>query len=260
MGMYFKYVRQQLKISVQYRSATFIMMGVSLLTSAAGLFGTYMLFLKFDNIGGYSFNDVLLTYSIVLMVFSISELLFRGFDQFDMLIMNGDLDKFMIKPRSIFLQVLGSKIEMGKLGRVILSVGVLIFAVMRSSIEWNFLKIITLILMVISGCIIFLSVFLLSSSVNIFTIKGNEFINIFTNGGRELCSYPLDIYAKELKNFFTFIIPYGCFNYLPLHFLLDMPKATILGNMLSPVYGMLFFIPCLLIFNWSLTKYTSSGT
>ena len=114
--------------------------------------------------------------------------------------------------------------------------------------------------MVLSGVVIFLGVFFLSSSFTIFTVTGNEVVNIFTHGGKELTEYPLDIYKKAFKKFFTFIIPFACFNYLPLHFILSKPSATIWLNMLSPVYGMLFIIPCYFVFKWSLTKYSSTGT
>ena len=260
MKMFFKYVVQQLKISLQYRSATFMMMFVGFVSSLASLFGIILLFDRFSNIGGYTLEQVLLLFSLVLLVFSICEFVFRGFDLFENLVRSGDLDQLFIRPRSIFLQVLGYKMEFGKIGRVVLSVGVLIFATINSGIEWDTLKIITLLLMILCGIFVFLGIFLLSSSVNIFMIQGNEFVNIFTNGGRDISSYPLDIFNKFIKNFFTFIIPFSAFNFIPLQFLIGNPDATIFGNMLVPVYGMLFIVPCYFVFKWALTKYSSSGT
>jgi ABC-2 type transport system permease protein len=194
------------------------------------------------------------------MVFAISEFLFRGFDLFDQLIIKGELDVLFLRPRGMVLQILGHKIEFGKLGRVFFSLAVLIYVILTTQIAWTFLKLATIVLMIISGVVIFLGVFMLSSSVTIFTIRGNEFVNIFTNGGKELTEYPLDIYKKFFTKFFTFFVPFACFNYLPLHFILSKPSASILINMLSPIYGMLFIIPCYFIFKWALTKYTSTGT
>lgn len=260
MKMYLQYIKMQLKGSLQYRASTFLMMIVQVFSSVATLIGIYMLFLRFDTIAGYTFNEVLLTYGVILLVFSLCEFLFRGFDQFEKLIITGELDKLLIKPRSIFLQVLGYKIEFGKLGRVTLSTLVLIYAAVNLSVEWNALKFLTLVSMIISGVVIYLGVFLLSSSFCIFTVQGTEVVNIITNGGRETASYPLDIYNKFFTKIFTFLIPFACFNYLPLQYLLNYENATILKNMLAPYYGMLFVIPCYLIFRWSLTKYKSTGS
>ena len=114
--------------------------------------------------------------------------------------------------------------------------------------------------MIICGIVIFLSLFLLGASWSIVTIEGTEVVNIFTDGGRELCQYPLDIYGDAIKKIFTYIIPFACFNYLPMRYIFDMPNSTIWGNALAPLYGMLFIIPAYLIFRLALKKYNSTGT
>lgn len=260
MKLYFSYIKQQLKISMQYRSASIMMVFVNTVSYLGSLMALVLLFSTFSNLSGYTLQEVLITTSVSLLVFSFSEFLFRGFDQFDLLVHSGSLDHMLLRPRSIFLQVLGYKMEIGKLGRVMLSVGVLVWALITSGIQWNAAKVVLLLLMLVSGVVIFLGIFLFSSGINIFTIKGNEFVNIFTNGGREIAAYPLDIFNKTLRNIFTFLIPFASFNYLPLHYLLYTSTANIWLNYLSPIYGMLFIIPAYLFFNWALTKYNSSGT
>lgn len=260
MKMYFYYLKHQYIVTKQYRSSFFLNFFTSILFSVGTLFGIVLLFQNFTNVAGYTLQEVIITYSVVLFVFSISEWLFRGLDLFDTIILNGELDRMLLRPRGMMLQILGHKMEFVKLGRASFSFVILIYACLSSSIVWDPLKVLTLILMLISGVVIFLGVFLLAASFTIYSIQGMEVVNIFTNGGRELSSYPLDIYKQGLKNFFTFVIPFGCFNYLPLQFLLGSPNASVLVNMLSPIYGMLFVIPCYFVFKFSLTKYNSTGT
>ncbi len=260
MKMYLKYAKMQMKISLQYRAATFMMIFVQFITSLTSLLGIYLLFQRFDTIGQYTINDVLITFSVILLVFSMSEFLFRGFDQFDRLVQTGELDRLLIRPRSMFLQILGYKLEFGKLGRAILSLGVLIYVMCVIPVQWTAFKVFVLLSMVLSGVVVFLAVFLISSSICIFTVQGTEIVNIITNGGRHTCEYPLDIYNKYFKYIFTFIIPFACFNYLPLQYILGYESATIWLNALAPYYGMLFIIPCYFLFRWSLTKYKSTGS
>lgn len=260
MKMYFYYIRHQFRISMQYRSATWMMIGVGFFASIGPLFAAYLLFQKFVQVDGYTFNNILFTFSIAMLVFSCSELLFRGFDLFDQLIIKGDLDQLLIRPRGMVLQILGYKMEFGKIGKVLFSAGILAYAVSTSGIVWTPLKIFTLMMMIVSGVVIFLGTFMLAAGVSIFTISGNEFVNIVTNGGREVASYPIDIFHKVIKNLFTYIIPLAFFNYIPLRFLLDSSGATIWGNMMAPVYGLLFIVPCYFIFKWTLKHYSSSGT
>lgn len=260
MKMYFKYLRHQMKSSLQYRAATFMNMFVSSLAVVSMLFSFILIFSKFDTVAGYTLSDVLVTFSVSTMVYALAEFLFRGFDHFDDLILKGNLDVLLLRPRSIVLQVLGQKIEFGKLGRVILSLVILIVVVLTGSVNWTFLKLLTLVLMIASGVVIFFGVFLLSSAFTVFTVSANEVVNIFTHGGQELTTYPLDIYAKPFKIFFTFIVPFATFNYLPLQFILSNATANSWLYMISPIIGMLFVIPCYFVFKWALTKYSSTGT
>ena len=260
MKLYLSYLKVQLKTAMGFKGDTFLMTIASALSSFAPIFSVYLLFGKYTSVGGYGFNEVLIMFSMVLIVFSISEMMFRGFDQFEKLVRNGELDRLLIRPRSIFYQVLGIKIELSKIGRIVLGGILLAYALSTSSIVWTTMKVVTIILMIISGIIVYLGIYLLSSSFTIFTVEGSEIVNIFTNGGREVCTYPLDIYHKFFRLFFTFIIPLACFNYIPLKYLLDNSGATSIIYALVPLISIIFFIPCILIFNWSLKHYKSTGS
>ena len=258
MKMYFKYLSIQMKSAFEYRGSMVFSMISSALTTVATFFGILCLFERFNTIGGYTINQVLITYSIVTFSFAFSECFFRGFDQFDKLVRNGELDRLLIRPRSIFLQVLGFKTEWNKLGRMVFSGGIIIYALIAANIEWTLLKAVVIALMIVGTVVMFAGIFLIFSSVSIFTVEGVEAVNIITNGGRDLCYYPLDIYANFFKKFFTFMIPFACINYLPLRFVLGFENTGIF-HALSPLLSIVFFGICYLIFQWSLTKYKSTG-
>jgi len=101
---------------------------------------------------------------------------------------------------------------------------------------------------------------MLGAAVCFYTVEGLETINIFTDGGREIASYPLDIYNKWLKRFFTFVIPFASFNYLPLMYLVDKTNSNPYLYMLSPLIGIIFLIPCIFIWNLGVKKYLSTGS
>lgn len=259
MRMYFKYLSLQMKTAFEYRGSLAFDMIASALTTIATFFGILCLFERFDTVGGYTINQVLITYSIVTFSFAIAECFFRGFDQFDRLVKTGELDRLLIRPRSIFLQVLGYKTEWNKLGRTVFSGAIIIYALLSANIVWTAMKVFVVLLTILGTIIIFVSLFMIYASVSIFTIEGLEAVNIITNGGRDLCYYPLDIYSGFFKKVFTFIIPFACINYLPLQYLLGTPNAG-LFYALSPLLSIVFFAVCLGIFQWSLTKYKSTGS
>ena len=259
MGLYRKYVLLQVKSALQYKASLIFDIISSLLTTLATFFGIVLLFQTFDSVAGYTINEVLITYSLIYFAFSFAEMIFRGFDQFDMLVRSGELDRFLIRPRSIFLQVLGYKIEFNKLGRVVFALCLLIYSLLTASITWSIMKVLVVILMFIGAVIIFAGMFLIYSGLSIFTIEGLEVVNVITNGGRDLCEYPIDVYSNIFRKVFTYIIPLACVNYLPLQYLLGYEKATLLYA-LSPLFSIVFFVVCYLFFRWALTKYKSTGS
>jgi ABC-2 type transport system permease protein len=155
---------------------------------------------------------------------------------------------------------MGSKFEFTRVGKLLQSVCVLIWSLINLPIKWDILKIITLALMVISGIFIFTGIFILAATLCFWTIQGIEVANIFTDGGRELSQYPLNIYKKWVTKFFTFIIPFGCMNYFPLIYILDKIEKGRALYMLSPLYGIVFIIPCLLVWKIGVKHYRSTGS
>ncbi len=258
MKLYFKYLKVQFKTNLTYKGSSLMSIFGQLLSIIATLVGIYCLFGRFDTLGGYSFNDILITYSIIIFVFSFDEMFFRGFDEFDKLIRTGEMDRLLLRPRNLVLQICGHKIEIMKLGRAVIGFVLIVISCLLSSIQWDIWKALVLLEMILSGIITFFGVYLLTSSVTIFTIQKAEFINIFTDGGRELCYYPLDVFKKFISKFFTFVIPFASFNYLPLRFLLGLPDATV-WYVIYPLVSVVFCIIAYFVFNFCMKFYKSAG-
>lgn len=258
--MYRKYLSMHIKSSFEYRLNMLMLALSNIVISLAELVSIYFMFRQFQSVGEWGFYETSLMFGIITTVFAISECFGRGYDEFPKLIKNGDLDRMLVRPVNIHKQIFGSKIEFSKLGRVILGLIVSIIALVNLNISWNIWKVLVLISTYICGCFVILGVFMIGAGISVFTVDNLEFINIMTNGSKELAFYPINIYKKWLTRIFTFIIPIACFNYLPLCFLLGKGSLPQVVYGISPILGMLFLIPCILFMNWCLKKYQSTGT
>ncbi|NLG85095.1 MAG: hypothetical protein GX493_10930, partial [Firmicutes bacterium] len=255
MKLYFKYLSILLKSQMEYGTSFWLLVLGQFFVPLSVFAGLYLLFGRFGQIKGWSFFEVALCFAVIHMAFAISECCARGFDTFSTLVASGEFDRLLVRPRSTVLQVLGSRFEFTRIGRLLQRGAVLVWARLNLSISWNIWKIATLILMVASGVFIFTGIFILSATLCFWTIQGLEVANIFTDGGREMAQYPLDIYKKWLARFFTFVIPFGCVNYLPLMYLLDKMEGRGILHMLSPLAGMAFIFPSLLIWRFGVRHY-----
>lgn len=256
--LYIESLKNNIKSQLEYKSS-FIMNSISQLF----VFFTYYfiiiaLFNKFDNIKGFNVYEVLLCFSIIHFGFAFNETFFRGIDKFEDLIIDGSLDRFLVRPQGILFQVLCTKIDFVKIFRIIQSLIVLVIALIKLDIVWNISKVIVLILMMIASVLIFFGLFVLTASYCFITIQGLEVRNLFTDGGKNLAQYPISIYRKGVVFFFTFIIPYGFINYYPLLYFIDRTDNIL--YMLSPLLVMVFLIPCLLSFKIGMKHYNSAGS
>lgn len=260
MKLFIKYLLILFKSQMQYRTSFWLLTFGQFFIPFSVFAGLYFLFERFGQIKGWDFFEVALIFGVIHMAFAISECLARGFDSFSTLIVNGDFDRLLVRPRSTILQVLGSKFEFTRFGRLLQSALVLAWALFNIDVDWSVMKIITLSFMIASGVFIFTGIFMLAATMCFWTIQGLEIANIFTDGGREMAQYPLNIYQKWVTRFFTYVIPFGCVNYLPLLYILDRTVGNSALYMITPLAGLLFIVPCLYVWRFGVRHYRSTGS
>ncbi len=258
MRLYLKYLSIHLKSQMQYKTSFILTLLGQFWSSFTMFLGIYFMFSRFQSVEGYTYSQVLLCFAIVLIAFSLAECLVRGFDTFSLVISNGEFDRIMVRPRNEMFQVLASKVELSRLGRLIQATVILSYALPSSGIVWTFPKILTLILMVLGGIAIFSGLFIIYASLCFFTIEGLEFINIFTDGGREFGRYPFSIYGNKVLKFFTFVVPLALFQYYPFLYLIG--KVTNPLYMLTPILCFFFLLPCYLLWRLGVSHYKSTGS
>lgn len=258
MKLYFRYMGILLKGQMQHK-ASFAMMTVGqFLVSFTTFLGVYFLMDRFQSVNGFSFSEVLLSFAVVLMAFSLAECFFRGFDRFPDLIRTGQLDRILVRPRNEMFQVLTSNLDISRLGRVFQAVLMLGYAIPTSGIHWTTDKILGLILMILGGIAVFTGLFILYAGISFFTLEGLEFMNIFLDGSREFGKYPLSIYGEGVLKICTYVVPIALFQYYPLLYLIG--RSDNFGMVFLPLLGFVFILPCYVFFRFGLKKYQSAGS
>ena len=211
-----------------------------------------------QGIAKYNYSEVLLCFSIVLLQFSLAEMFVRGFDMFAGIVRQGEFDRILVRPRNEILQVLGSRFEITRIGRMVQALIIFVYGIKNSHIEWTFTRGLTVIFMLLGGCALFSGLFMIYASFCFFTLEGLEFMNVFTDGGREYGKYPIDVYGKRMLQFATIIIPYALVQYYPLQYLLGKTESVI--YIVLPLAAILFLIPCWFLWRFGVRKYKSSGS
>ncbi|MCL2500108.1 MAG: ABC-2 family transporter protein [Defluviitaleaceae bacterium] len=258
MRLYIKYFSVHIKSQMQYKTSFFFTTTGQFLVAFATFLSIHFLFDRFDSVGGFYYEEVLICFSVMIMAFSISELIGRGFDRFPMLLGNGGFDRALVRPRNVVFQVLASQVEFSRLGRFVQAVAILVYALPRSGIDWTWDKILTLTLMITCGSVLFFGLFVLYAAFSFFTIEGLEFMNILTDGGREHGRLPFSVYGEGVLKFLTYVVPLALIQYYPLLYLVGREESILYA--LTPVLALAFLLPCWGFFRFGLRHYKSTGS
>lgn len=256
--LYFRILSIQLRSAMEYRSS-FLFSAISqFLSSFTVFFGMMFMFMRFDSVGGYSFGEVLICFSTINSAFALAECFFRGLDQFASIISNGQFDRILIRPRGEIFQVITTKVDFTRFGRLLQAIIIFIWAIPRSGIVFTPDKILCLALMILCGAALFAGVFMIYAAVCFFTTEGLEFFNIFTDGMKEYGKYPFAIYGKKLMLLLTFIFPLALVQYYPFLYLTDRSPSKLL--ILLPIVSLIFLIPCVILWKIGVRHYRSTGS
>lgn len=258
MKLYINYISMNLKSQMQYKVSFFLTTFGQFITAFTSFFGLTFIFERVNAIDDFTYQEVLLSFSAVVMAFSIGELFGGGFAVFPRLLGNGEFDRALVRPRNIVIQVLMPNLDFTRLGLFLQSALVLCYAVPSSGIAWTWDKAVTLCLMILCGGVLFFSLFLVKAACSFFTTENLNFMNIFTYGARQFGRYPFSVYGKGVLQFLTYVVPLALFQYYPMLYLLGREESRV--NMLAPVISLLFLLPCYLFFKFGLSRYKSTGS
>lgn len=256
--LYGHYISINIKSIMQYKASFLLSVIGQFLVSFNVFLGIFFMFQRFHSVKGFVYSEVLLCFSILLLGFSLGEMFARGFDMFSLTIRTGNFDCILVRPQNEILQVLGSRFELTRIGRMLQAVVMFLFAIFHCQVDWDLLKAMTVLFMLLGGTAVFSGLFLLYAALCFFTLEGLEFMNIFTDGAREFGKYPIGIYGEKFLLFATFLIPYALVQYYPLLYILN--RTDNIFCMLAPLIAIFFLIPCHLFWRFGVAHYQSSGS
>jgi ABC-2 type transport system permease protein len=254
----------QLRSALQYRVSFVLDIFSTSLITVTEFAAFVLVFSRFAGLGDWSLLEIMFLYGMVEFAFGLTDMIFDGFDSptFSAHIRKGTLDQFLLRPANLLIQIFGSSLSFRRIGRVLLGVGIFGYALMNNPQVWQLEKILYLPLVVFGMGLYFGALFLIGASITILTVDSTDAMNLFTYGGKDMMSYPMNIYADWLRILFTFLFPVTLVNYYPALFFLGKPDPFGLPSFmpfLAPLAGMLMFFVALQFWKFGLTHYQSAG-
>ena len=265
LSLYGRYISVSFKGQMQYKTSFLLSALGAFVVSIVEVLGIWALFDRFGGLTGRTLPQVCLFYGFVNMVFAVAHAVSLGFDSFGAsYIKTGELDRLLLRPRSLALQLLGHELELRRIGRF--SQGALVFgwAVTALEVPWTPGTVGLLVFAFAGGVAMFVGLFVFAAFISFWTVESLDVINTMTYGVVETAQYPLAIYERHFRAFFTFVVPLACVAYFPLGAVLgidDPLGSSYLFQVSAPLAGFLFLAAALALFRFvGLRHYTSTGS
>ena len=264
VGLYLRLIGVSVRGQMQYRGTFLIMSFGQLLTHSLEPFAIWALFDRFGSLSVWTLPQVALLYGAVSVSFAFTDALARGFDLFgDQFIKTGNFDRILLRPRPLVPQVAGHEFTLFRVGRLIPGLVVLVWALWMLDIDWNAARVLLLALSLVGTFLFFYGLIILQATLAFWTTETLHIFNLLTYGGVETAQYPLAIYARDFRRFFTFVVPLGCVTYFPLVGVMgiqDPLGSTTWMQFTAPFAGAAFFAASLLAWRTGVRHYTSTGS
>jgi ABC-2 type transport system permease protein len=259
LKLYLKYIRMNFISGLQYKGWP-IMMFQTLLVVVADAVAPVLMFSKFGNIGSWSVERILLIYAMAVTSFGLAESFCRGFDYFPWrMIRTGDFDRVLLRPCSVYIQIAGSYFHLHRLSRVAGGMAAIIWSLWKQRISLDAVDIAVIILALAGGFLTYSGVFILTSGIAFFTVKGLDWIYIFTNASYQVTRCPVEYLPKILYGVFTFFMPMLVISYYPASAVCGWGESYWKGLLALPA-GAAFLVFSAFMFRFGVRHYKSTGS
>jgi len=263
-ALYGRYAATSLRAQAQYPAATLLLTAGHCAATAIEILGIFALFDRFGPVGGWSFGEAALFYALVNIMFSLADLLTRGFEVFGTdFVRTGAFDRLLLRPRAAALQLAGHEVRLSRLGRFVQAFAVLILASSLVPIDWNAAAIATALWAVAGGVALFSGILVLQATLAFWTVESLEIAHVLTYGGVQAAQYPLNIYAAWFRRLLTFGVPLACVAYYPALAILKRPDPLGAPDWLLPIApaaGFAFLGLSFLAWRAGMARYASTGS
>lgn len=262
LRLYLTLMGAGLRGELQYRMnfVTWVAMGI--VYQLTGFVFIWVLLARFQAIAGWTLGEVAFLYGLRLMGHGLNLLMFGYIHRIELLVRQGEFDRFLVRPAAPLLQVLASRFPVGAIGDFGGGVGLFLVANALVAVSWTPVSIAFLALAVLGAALIeaglklgiaALSFRFLSTRALVFVVD-----DVFNNFG----NYPMRIFGGLVQFALTFALPVAFVAYLPSSVLLartDELQIHPAFAYLAPLAGLVVFGLAYLLWRSEIRHYQSSG-
>ena len=250
-------IKQFLKVVMQ--SKVDFLMGLLgfFLTQASGIISLYLIFQQIPDLQGWTLDQLIFIYGFAQIPRGIDHLFTDNIWLVAWrLVINGEFDRYMLRPMNVFFQVIAEKLQPDALGEILIGTILVIVSVQKGVAVLTPLNIVLFGVSMLAGALIYTSIKLFFASFALWIKQSGSLLQVAYEMA-EFAKYPTEIYHKGIQFIITWVIPFAFVAYLPASFFLGKSGAGVIG--IECVIALVFWCVAYGVFNYGLKFYESAG-
>lgn len=248
IGYYFKF---NISSVMEYRVSFLVQSFGMILNNTAFIFFWWILFNNVNTIGGYGFTDVMLLWALSSTSFGITFVVFGNVNQITRMILNGELDTYLLQPKDPLVNIMCSKTIVSAWGDTLYGI-ILFFLIKGLDLKAALLFIV----FCITGALIFSSVLVTLHGLSFYVGNTEGLAQLATEFLISFSIYPESIFKGGLKYVLYTIIPAAFTAYIPAKVINEFNPLMILAVM---AMASLWMVIAYVVFYNGLKKYESGN-
>jgi ABC-2 type transport system permease protein len=258
-SLYWLFLKNRIKILMEYRMNFLIGATSTIMMQGAGLLTVWVIMSQIPDLNGWTLPQVLLIYGMITLAKSINHMFADnlwtlGRDY----VRSGQFDRFMVRPVDPLFHLLADRFCHDGIGNFLVGAALVGIAAGQLGLAWTPGTLLYLVIMVLSGGIIFIALNLMTC-VSAFWIMDSVPVTRVVFEMHEFAKYPLSIYPRAIGLLLTWAIPFGFASYFPAARLMgiESPSWQAYG---APVVAGVVLAIALQVWRFGLRHYGSTGT
>ena len=229
-------------------------------TQMAGILFLYLVFEQIPDLQGWSLEQLVFIYGFAQIPRGVDHLFTDNIWLVAWrLVVNGDFDRYMLRPMNVFFQVIAEKLQPDALGELLVGTILVIYSVVKGVVVMDAVRIALFPVSILAGAVIYTSIKLLFASLAFWIQRSGPFLQLAYEMA-EFAKYPTEIYAKALRFVITWVIPFAFVAYLPAGFFLGTGSGNHMGTIaIECAIGAVFWLVAYAVFRKGIRIYESAG-
>lgn len=191
-------------------------------TQIMGIAFLYLVFQQIPTLQGWTLDQLIFIYGFAQIPRGIDHLFTDNIWMVAWrMVINGDFDRYMLRPMNVLFQIIGEKLQPDALGELLVGSILIVRSMMKGVVIIDAVHIFFFILSVLAGALIYTSIKLFFASLAFWVKCSGPFLQTAYEMA-DFAKYPSEIYAKPIRFIITWIVPFAFVAYLPASYFLGM--------------------------------------